>query len=204
MTDSALEGTAKRLFEKFGFNEISIEQFDIFIIDHGLADDPQTNEPSDIAYKGFIQQRGQAKGKLNRAAARLFDNPYTIEVVISGETYQLRRWHESSSHIATDLGNRVRKFTENRFSQLQLLQTKVDKRFIEHPEDHDLAQTSALFGIMRQEGVQVLAKVKALAYQYNVAADAVEDQALQMLEKYSDEDNTLVTLPAPDVETTEK
>jgi hypothetical protein len=190
-----MEGRAKRLFEKFGFDQISIEAFDLFIIDQGLAKDPGTSDTTDIGYRGFVQQRNQVKGKLNRAAARLFDNPFAIEVIVAGETYQIRRWHESSTQVATDLGNRVKKFTENRFSQLQILQKQVDKRFFEHPEDQELAQTSALFGIMKQEGIQVLAKVKGLAYQYNVAADAVEEQALLSLEKYSD--TNLMALPGP-------
>ena len=42
-----MRASARRMFDKFGFREITIEEFDIFIIDEKLADDPETSNKAD-------------------------------------------------------------------------------------------------------------------------------------------------------------
>ena len=203
MTDSRedrshIEAKARKFLTRFPVGKnLSVEQFDMFIIDHGLAIDPGPSDTKDATYQGFVGQRSQARAKLNRAAVNI-DSPFQIEVVKGGEIYTVKAWSESSRNIATDLGNRVEKYALGRFAHLRTLHNAAERLAVKYPEDHDLQQTSALLSVMRAESVALQSKVKGIVYQYNGAADAVEKQVMAILDKY--EDDNIAKLPAPELD----
>lgn len=168
---------ARNFFEKFGFTEeLSIDKFDMFIIDNKLADDPGTSDTSDPRYKAFVGQRSAARHKLNKGAAYCPEAAFVIEVVESGVTYRIAPWAEGNIDFAKDIGNRVAKFAEGKRATLKSLAKRADHMLERDPSNAELIEATHMLSFMAREGLQLQAKVHGLVNQYNVAADAVERQ----------------------------
>lgn len=176
---------AGRFFEKFGFGEIDVDKFDMFIIDEGLASDPETYDTKSASHKGFIQERSQARGKLNRGGAH-HETPFQVDISRPGVEYVVSPWGESAQNIATEMGNRVREYAKNRFAHLERLSNRSEGLLMANPEDREMQEVTAMLGLMRQEGVQLQARVRGLVHQYNAAAEAVEQQVIELLERYDE------------------
>ena len=168
---------ARLFFEKFGYRDtLSVEDFDIFIIDHKLAKDPETSDTSDPRHRNFVTERSLARNKLNKGGAYCEDGAFTINVVKPGKLYSITAWTDSSLDFAKEIGNQVADYAQSRRARMQSLSRQADKMLDLDPSNTELLEVSQMLGFMAREGLQLQAKVKGLVNQFNVAADAVERQ----------------------------
>lgn len=180
---------AREFIEKFGFGEINIDQFDMFIIDKGLADDPGTDDTKSIAYKGFIQQRSTARNSLNTGGVFCNGQSYQIQATEAGKRYTVVPWAVDSREIGRNIGNQIKTYTDSRMRSMKTLRNKAETLRLSHPLDSEVALTSAMLQDLTKHGIELQARIRGLVVQYNIAADMIEAESKLMLEKYEESSN---------------
>ena len=187
ITSTVADGTRKLsqdFIDKFGFGALTIDKFDTFIIDTKMAADPGTSDQNSCEHKNFVTERAAAKRKLNAAAPYLNGNSFQVIVAKAGIEYTVVPWVSNSKDIASAMGNRVRTFTDGRFSELRKLHNKAEALLDTIPADHDyhmeLKEGVKMLGMMRTQAIELQSRVKGLVVQYNTAADAVEEHVRQL------------------------
>jgi hypothetical protein len=113
--------------------EISLEHFDLWIIDQKFAQDPEccpVTDPESIQWKGFVQQRNQAKNLLNRCAKLLPEHfSYVIKPGASGDDkYYIVPWQTDAKREAKDVRARVATFTKNKVDSIDSLRLIAEKK----------------------------------------------------------------------------
>lgn len=179
------QANARAFIEKFGFGEIDIDNFDMFIIDNKLADDPKTDDTKSNDYKAFVHARAAAKRQLNAGAAHLDENSFIIEVIDAGKTYNVASWAGGAMTAASNMGFKVKRFADGRFQELKKLHTDAEKLYSLASGDHrdELQEVTMMISFMRQQGLELNAKVKGLVAQYDSAANGVEDHVKALIAK---------------------
>ena len=164
------------------FGEISRDDFDLAIIDMGLAEDPGTDDTTTAAHKGFVQMRSNARRALGTWAAKMLpaDEAFTIEIskadprklVISSVDDGI--WAE-----AADIGNRVEKFTKNKVKRVAQLEKIIGEHALESPE---LDEVVKMIGMMAGYSVVMKRNILAEVKKFNDAVALVEAKATAAVE----------------------
>jgi hypothetical protein len=191
-------GYARAFIEKFGLGAVSIDEFDVFIIDQKMADDPGTSDTKTNAYKGFVQQRTAARRILNNAGAYLNGDSFQIAVPkpstdFYGKAYLVTPWNDDAKGFGKNLGNSVQKYTQNRVKALQALHRKALALSTHHDDDPAFRETAQMLAFIGQHSIELRARIAGLVTQYNVAVDAVEDKVKALAAHYDE----VPQLPAP-------
>jgi hypothetical protein len=177
LTNSERAALAVDFLNRFdGVEEISRDNFDLAIIDMGLADDPGTDDTKAIAHKGFVQQRNNARRSLNNYAGKLPDGQaYSLEVERDkpGVVF-LRRWEDATAAEAADIGNRVEKYTKNKVKRVGKLRADVVGKVAEGAELDSLMQ---MIGMVEGHGLIMQRNIRAEVAKFNRAVAMVERQA---------------------------
>jgi hypothetical protein len=191
-------GYARAFIEKFGLGEVTVDEFDMFIIDQKLADDPGTSNPKDNAHKGFVQQRTAARRLINTAGGWL--NGSSFQVVVPeggtpeyGKVYFIKPWNDDAKSFGANLGNTVKKYTQNRVKALQSLHNKALALAEHHEDDAEFHETAQMLSFISQHSIELRARIAGLVTQYNVAVEAVEDKVKALSAHY----DAALSLPAP-------
>ena len=188
---------ARRLFEKVGgFTEFSVDTFDMFIIDEGLATDPETSDTKSPAYKGFVQQRGAQKNAISRAAAQLPNGEaYRIEIVEAGARWRI-------VPLADAVGDDYRTYAqdsvtkvENAQKRLKNMETQMRKK-LGNDYDPRLMEVMNVNSMMVNESIGFVSGVKGLAARYDEAyrrankiiLDLAKDAGVELLDDQSAND----------------
>lgn len=177
---------AEKFFTKFGYGILTIEQFDMFIIDNKWAKDPKTDDKADPRHKVFVTERARQKRALDAAGPFLTDNPFQIAVKTKGAEWEIEEWNTNAREIARDVGNRVSNFANARLNQLRKLSTRASEMKAltkEGPEKDALAETIIMIAFMADKSIELQTNVEAQCKRFNKAADAVEAQVKGLLEK---------------------
>lgn len=184
---------ARAFIEKFGVGErhVPIDQFDVFIIDRGLAQDPGTSDVKDNAYKGFVQQRGAARRLLNTAGAWINGSSFQLAVNGRGENYSVKPWAMDANEYARQITDQVETFVGSRMANLKAAHNK-SAALLEmdgNHEDEELHLSQQLLASMVGHGITMQSKIAGLLKQYDTAYAAVlENINRARLEDNSDED----------------
>ena len=175
---------ARKFSEKFPIGtEVSRDEFDIWIIDSEMAEDPETDDTKSVAHKGFVQQRNAARKKLNNAASWL--NGDSFQVVTGEEAtddYRVIAYADDSKSFVKQVGNKVEKYKRNRIIWFVAIKKIIKVIFDENPDDYEVEAALGMVQGMSIQGSKLQYKIKGLVAQYNVAADLIEAQAVTLLE----------------------
>lgn len=169
---------AKAFIEKFGIGDrhVPIDQFDVFIIDRGLAQDPGTSDVKDNAYKGFIQQRGAARRLLNTAGAWINGSSFQIVVNGRGENYSVKSWALDAREFSRDITVQVATYVSSRVSNLESMRNKAKGLIEAYGEDDQLHDAISLLSEMGGHGIVMQSKIGGLLKQYDIAYAAVVER----------------------------
>ena len=171
---------ARNFRAKFPMSTVTRDNFDLHIIDEGLAEDPGTDDSTTAAYKGFVQQRGTARKRLNNAASKLSESEAFSVDVDKGkpDVYQINPWVDSAMEATRDVGNRVEKFSRNRIKDVSKLRDNAKLMAIESAEADDLFQMLSLV-----EGYSIVMQrcIVAEVEKFNTAVLAIENKAEALL-----------------------
>jgi hypothetical protein len=169
---------ARKFIGRFGFGPISVESFDIFIIDHYLAADPETSDTTDGRYIKFVQERTKARGKLNKVGGDA-DERFQIVAHTRGE-YMVAEYNEAIRESTAAISQQVRRYAEGKSHNLARMAKKIDRMLLEAPEDAELLTTAAMVEEMVSQSTKLATKVAGLTHQYQVAWNAVEERFLAL------------------------
>ena len=195
--DSETLTLARNFFGKFGFRDsLTIDEFDCWIIDNGMATDPETDETSDARYMKFVAERTHARNKLNRGGAWVEEGRFSVDVIIAGTEYAIKPWHESSIDHAREIGVRVEKFAANKRQSLKDDLKVIGHLAAENPKSRDLKEAKAMLGILEEESAYLQGRIVANITQYQLAADAVHERVLRLQQLHD-----YTALPSPKEET---
>ena len=196
--DPALIKIAQDFFTKFGFtDELDIDDFDMFIIDKGMAEDPETSDTNDARFMKFITERTTARNKLNRAGAWVKENRFSVEIVKPGKEYAVKPWHEASIDHAADIGKRVQKFAENKGKSLEDDLKVIKFLASEKPKSRDLKEAKAMLEFLKEENEYLQGRIVAYITQSQLAEDAVHERVLRLQQLH---DYTALTSPNEETE----
>lgn len=181
-----MQSVARAFVAKFPIGEtVGIDQFDMFITDQGLATDPQTDDTKSQAYKGFIQERAAAKRSINTAAGTLNGESFQVAVKTAGVEYDVLPWSSNARNFSDQMGERIKKFSDNRFGVMKSLHNKAEAMLLEEPNNDDLIETHAMIAYMRTQGLTLVSQIRGLVAQYNSAADATEEEIRRMIDTHT-------------------
>jgi hypothetical protein len=180
---------ARAFIEKFGFGKehVSIDQFDTFIIDRGLATDPGTSDVKALAYKGFIQQRGAARRLLNIAGSWLNGSSFQVSVNKRGEGYSVLKWATDANEYAKQITEQVGTFVGSRMANLKVLRNKAEGLMRENGHDEEFHISFQLLNDMAGHGISMEARIAGLLKQYDTAYAAVTSRLEQEMQKRLEE-----------------
>lgn len=166
---------ARKFITRFNYGPISVEQFDIFIIDHYLAEDPETEDTKDARYMKFVKERSTAKSRLNKVGGDV-EERFQIVKHRPGHEYMVVEYNEAIRESTAAISTQVRRFAENKTTNLNQMSRKLDQMLLASPEDVDLLNTSAMVAEMITQSAKLSTKVAGLTHQYQVAWSVVEEK----------------------------
>jgi hypothetical protein len=169
---------ARKFIGRFGYGPISMEAFDIFIIDHYLAADPETSDTTDGRYIKFVQERAKAKVKLNKVGGDA-DDRFQIVTHQRG-VYMVAEYNEAIRESTASISHQVRRYSEGKAHNLEGMSKKIDKMLLADPEDAELLTTAAMIEEMVVQSTKLATKVAGLTHQYQAAWNAVEERFLAL------------------------
>lgn len=118
----------RRFIKKFGFKNITVEQFDIFIIDNRLTINPDSDDSTDPTYKQFKEERTRARGILNRAGAEMDEGRrYQITVMVPGQMYSVVPYGLAVVDKAANFGSQIQRIVAGKRRQIAETERKVEK-----------------------------------------------------------------------------
>ena len=162
------------------------DDFDLWIIDHDLAEDPGTDDSASGAYKGFVQQRNAARKAINSAATLLGEvDAYSIDInKAHPEQYAVTPWTESATDVAQEIGNRIHKFSRNKVRSLgRLRNIAIENACSQEGVDELVQMLSQLEGY----GVVLHRRVTEEVQKYNKAVLQVEEIGAKLLAQVEEE-----------------
>ena len=176
---------AQKFMDKFGYGEITIDEFDMFIIDQKWATDPKTSDSSTMEHKVFVTERARQKRALD-SAGHFLKEPFQIAIINKGSTWEIQEWNTNTREFTKDVGNRITKFAEGRMNSLRKLHTRAGEMLLltkDEAKKEALAETMQMVSFMAVKSIELQSNVEAQCLKYNVAADAVEAQVKALLAK---------------------
>ena len=176
---------ARKFVEKFGFNHISVDDFDTFIIDRGMVEDPETDDTKDPRFRLFVAKRANAKNRLNNVG-ELLDNGDRFKIVVDqpGVSYRIDPYSGATLEKAGQIGERVRDYAEKRHTEIKRDIGKVRRALSLDPDDEELRETLAMLQLVDTEALLLDGKVRAITNHFQLGYDA----AKQRLEAHRDLD----------------
>lgn len=176
-----LTAASRRLFEKVeGFNEFSVDTFDTFIIDENLAADPETDDSTDPRFKGFVQQRGVLKNKLDRAAKHLPNGTaYRIQVKEAGKSWMLVPLADAMDDDYEKFGDKAAKHVENSMHRLRRMESLMRGKLLDE-HDSRLQQVLSVNSMMMTEAIGFTSQVKGLVRRYDAAYSKANEIVTQL------------------------
>ncbi|MGI9571296.1 MAG: hypothetical protein ACR2PH_16515 [Desulfobulbia bacterium] len=176
--------------EKHGFGDISIDAFDIFIIDAELAQDPKTSDTTTLEYKGFVQERSAARASINSAATRLdnVDQLFQIRVVDAGQTYTVEPYGENKTLNAVQIARRLETFTRNKKDTLLRDNREIERLIKIHGDDLKLVDAKEQLLIVSKEAENFLPKVLGVMAQMEKAYLLASQNAHDVKRDYETEE----------------
>ena len=190
------QAIARRFFDRFGLtDELKVADFDLFIIDTGLATDPETDDTSDPRYMKFVQERTHARNRINSGGRWMNGNCFSVEIEQPGIMYSVKKWTDSSVEHAKEIYDRVKEYALNR----QLLVTKdtaiARELLTENPHDDELIEAAGMLGMLDVEAHNLQNRIRGMINQYQIASEKVHEKVLKLQNDY-----TQAQLEAPEVE----
>lgn len=166
---------ALEFYKKFGLGErhLPIDQFDCWIIDMGLATDPDTGDTKDQRYKGFVQERARVRNLLNSAGSMLNGDSFQIVVNGRGEPYSITSWASEARVLTREISQQIRTYTDSRVKSIKALRNKAELLIVRHGSNEDLELAQQLTSAMVTHGIAMQAKIGGLLQQYELAYNAV-------------------------------
>jgi hypothetical protein len=185
---------ARKFQEQFGYGTISVDEFDMFIIDNKMVADPGTSDKKSHAHKGFVQERNAIRRTLNNAG--VYNNGNSFQIVVDTGTegdpskgYKIIPWETSAKEITKELANKTGIYVNNKVATLKALHNKAETLCLQNHDNDALRETTHMLSFMRQQGVELQSRIAGLIKQYNIAYDQVEEQVREVIKQYE--------LPAP-------
>ena len=170
----------REIFPNFG--EISRDDFDLAIIDMGLAEDPGTDDTTSAAHKGFVQMRSNARRALTTWAAKMLPPNEAFTLTIAKQNplkLEISPVDDGIWAEAADIGNRVEKFTRNKVKRVTQLEKIIGEHALESPE---LDEVVKMIGMMAGYSVVMKRNILAEVKKFNDAVALVEAKATAAVE----------------------
>lgn len=158
---------------------ITRENFDLFIIDAGLADDPETDNPRSVEHKGFVQQRSNARRALNGWASHLpVDMSFAVEThPKKKELYRVVAHADNAVALAMDVGTRIERFSSNKIASVRKTKDLLFSKGVECEGLDEFVKMSAMI-----EGYAIVMQrnIRAETDKFNKAMDMLDQKALEV------------------------
>ena len=156
---------------------LSSEEFDIYIIDEGFAEDPGTDDTKSNAYRGFVQQRARAKRLLNTWAEMLPPEEAYRIVSVPGGGLRLVEWNSAAWGEVTSFANRIESIANARVSRVKKICKVADAHILMASTD-EAALASAMLKektkIAKGLGIIFQRHMTSLVDTYNEKCDKLE------------------------------
>ena len=136
--------TARTFLKKFGYGDLPIDDFDMFIIDYGLASDPKTDDRSSREYSGFVRDRHTLRKSLDRAGMALNDDE-SFKVIIRkpGKLYSVTRPDAGIRVENRVAARRMRTHFDSQSDQAERRETYLFDKLERDAERHKNGEISA-------------------------------------------------------------
>jgi hypothetical protein len=174
---------AREFYKAFNFDlsmeigaPLSRDNFDLWIIDHKLATDPETEDPKTLAFKGFLTERTQARKAINNGAKLLPPGEnYAISIdPQDAETYRVKSWDRDSLDYAKGIGKRIEKFSNNKAGRVVTLRAMASSSRNKGPALNDFLK---MLTIAEDFAINLDHTIEQGTIKYNSAMEMLERAA---------------------------
>jgi len=171
-----------------GCNLISRDNFDLWIIDNKMAEDPGTDDTRSAAHKGFVQQRSNARRSLNNWGKRLPEEEAFNISVVDGERYRITTWESSAEEFSKSIGNRVKRYSDNKVREVSKIRRVVDDKIKLGANNDEIDKLYHAIGLIEGHAKHMARRIDVEIVRFNTAIEFVNKTAEAMLEQLSEVD----------------
>jgi len=167
---------------------ITRDDFDLWIIDNELAEDPGTDDTRSAAHKGFVQQRSNARRSLNNWGKRLKEEDSFNVILADDEHYRIVTWESSAEEFSKNIGNLVKRYAENKAKEVSKIRRVVDDKIKLGASNAEIDRLYQAIGLIEGHAKQMTRRIEAEIKRYNNAILFVNKTAEAMLEHIAEAD----------------
>lgn len=181
---------ARLFIKKFGYGTITIDRFDMWIIDQRMVEDPGTDEKGDPLYREFTAGRSKAKASLNRWGPECDDGDrFFIKVLVSGKLYELVPYTLAMLDNSADFANQLSKYLTGKTDKLARQEKKVfDLSLFEGGDQPELLEASRVLRAARDGKERVAREIRERVHQMNAWDADTEKFMTKLMIKYDKKD----------------
>jgi hypothetical protein len=181
---------ARRFIERFGFNKITIEQFDMWVIDSHLAKDPETDDTKDARYREFTSARNKAKGMLNRQGPDCDDGDrFNVRVLIAGKLYETVPYSIAMLDNSKEFANQLSKFLTNKTNKLVTQERTISDLALMAGEDQpEMIEAATVLAAAREGKERVAREVRERVHQMNSWDTKIDSMINHLALKYEEKE----------------
>lgn len=178
----------RRFISKFGFSNVNVEKFDIFLIDNLLASNPDSDDPKDPTYKQFREERTRARGILNRVGPDMDEGQrFQITVLIPGRMYRVLPYGVAVLDSAANFGSQIQKMVDGKRARIRATQKRVQELTLYADGDQaELMEVQKILALCGDQTEGFSDRMKAETHKYIRGVDAAFKMADKLLAKYED------------------
>ena len=164
-----------------GKDYISRDNFDLFIIDNGLAEDPGTDDRNSAIHKGFVQQRSNARRTISNCGAKLDDDAFTVVFEKSDPmNYKIKRWEKAMYAETADIANKIDIYQRNKVKRIGLLRKELVAR-ADMIDADEYEKLTHMTGLVEGHALIMERNIRGELNKFNRAIELVEDAATKVL-----------------------
>ena len=125
MSNAANIKLATKFIKKFKFTVITLDQFDMFIIDNNMAKDPGDKDENPQAHRGFGMDRGACKERLNAGGVYLNGNAFKIGSHEHGKTYEIQTYNKATRDDIDKVAEVVHQLSRSKLKGLKKINRQI-------------------------------------------------------------------------------
>lgn len=180
---------ARRFSERFDYGLLTVEKFDMWIIDQRLVEDPETEDTGDPRYKAFRDGRSKVMGTLNRYGGECDDGfRFQIKVVDRGKVYRIVPFSAAMLEDSLSVGVDTVKFLSSKTTKLAKAEKKVaELAMLGGGDQAELMEVARIQAAVNTNSEKIEREVRNLMHKKTRDEDKAAELMVKLLEKYDPE-----------------
>lgn len=177
---------ARKFSERFEFGTITVEKFDMWLVDLCLVEDSGTDDTTDPRYKAFVAGRSRVMSMLNRYGGDCDDGyRFQIKPERRGKTYRVVPYAAAMLNNSLDFAPDMVKSMHNKSASLSKAERHVAEIALKGGGDsEELMKVNQIQAAMNAQTEKGVRQMRAILHKQTSDQNAAADMIEKLLLKY--------------------